>query len=77
MRGTPILVDDTTWHQFAGDVAGPVAGGAWQARAAGGTQEYFNNFSAISADRNSERLTTDQRIPSTFSLASSQRAPTT
>jgi outer membrane receptor protein involved in Fe transport len=73
-RGTPLLMDNTTWHQFSGEVAGPVAGGAWQVRASGGTQEYFNNFSAISTDRNSERLTTDQTIPSTFASVSSQWA---
>ena len=73
-RGTPLLMDNTTWHQFAGETAGPLAGGALQVRVSGGTQEFFNNFSAISADRNSERLTTEQTIPSTFAIVSSQWA---
>jgi outer membrane receptor protein involved in Fe transport len=75
-RGTPLLVDNTTWHQFSGEAAGPVAGGAWQVRASGGAQEFFNNFSAISSNRNSERLTTDQTIPSTFAIVGSQWART-
>ena len=73
-RGTPLLADNTTWHQFAGETAGPLAGGAFQARVSGGTQEFFDNFSAISTDRNSERLTTEQNIPSTFAIVSSQWA---
>jgi len=39
---------------------------------AGGTQDFFNNFSAISTDRNTERLTTDQMIPTTFQTFGTQ-----
>jgi outer membrane cobalamin receptor len=73
-RGTPLLVDDTTWRQVAGELAGTLADGAWLVRAAGGSQSYFNNFSAISADRTSERLTREQRIPAAFAQVSAQWA---
>lgn len=71
-NGTPLQVNDTTWKQFSGQAAGPLAGGLWQARAAGGTQTYFQTFTAVAADRATERLTTDQRTPTDFSLVSGQ-----
>ncbi len=71
-RGTPLQVDDTSWRQASGEVASTFAGGAWLVRAAGGSQTFFNNFSAVSADRTAERLTRDQRIPSTFAHVSGQ-----
>ncbi len=59
-NGTPVQVNDTDWRQFAGDVTGTLAGGFWTARVTGGTQDYFQTFSAIAADRQTERLTNDQ-----------------
>jgi outer membrane receptor protein involved in Fe transport len=73
-RGTPLLVDDTSWRQFSGEISGTAAGGAWLVRAAGGSQEYFNNFSAISSDRTTERITREQSIPTSSAIVSAQFA---
>jgi outer membrane receptor protein involved in Fe transport len=59
-NGTPLQINDTNFRQLAlGLDAGPFV-----ARAYGSEQDYHQTFSAISADRNSERLTVDQRVPS-------------
>lgn len=71
-NGTPLQVNSTAWRQLAGDAGGLVAGGAWEARVSGGSQEYFQTFSAVAADRLSERLTTEQWTPSDFVTASGQ-----
>lgn len=71
-NGTPLQVNDTDWRQFSGEAAGPSAGGAWMARVAGGTQDYFQTFSAVATGRRTERLTTAQRTPSTFTSVSGQ-----
>lgn len=65
-NGTPLQVNDTEWRQFGGDASGALLGGFWTARVSGGTQDYFQTFSAIAADRQSERLTNDQTIPGDF-----------
>ena len=71
-NGTPLQVNDTGWTQLSGEAGGSAAGGAWVARASGGTQEYYQTFSAVAADRASERLTTEQTTPSTFGTVSGQ-----
>lgn len=71
-NGTPLQVNSTAWRQLAGDADGFVAGGAWEARLSGGSQEYFQTFTAVAADRASERLTTEQWTPSDFVTASGQ-----
>ncbi len=71
-NGTPQQVNSTAWRQLAGDAIGNVGGGAWEARLSGGTQEYFQTFTAVAADRLSERLTTEQWTPSDFVTASGQ-----
>jgi outer membrane receptor protein involved in Fe transport len=71
-NGTPVQVNDTEWRQVSGDVNGALAGGFWTARVSGGSQEYFQTFSAIAADRQSERLTNDQTIPADFVSAGGQ-----
>lgn len=59
-NGTPLQTNDTTLTQLAaGADVGPLT-----VRAYGVDQDYAQTFSAISADRNSERLTVDQRVPS-------------
>lgn len=65
-NGTPLQVNDTEWRQISGDVSGSAAGGYWTARATGGSQDYFQTFSAVAADRQSERLTNDQTVPGAF-----------
>jgi outer membrane receptor protein involved in Fe transport len=71
-NGTPLQINDTQWRQVMGDVNGVVAGGFWTARVTGGTQDYFQTFSAIAADRRSERITNDQTIPGGFFTVSGQ-----
>ena len=60
------------WRQFAGDVNGTLAGGFWTARVTGGSQDYFQTFSAIAADRQTERLNNDQTVPGNFVTAGGQ-----
>lgn len=63
-NGTPLQTNRTHIRQFTlgGDwSAEPV--GSLSARFYGGTQVFDQNFSAVSADRNSETLTRVQRVP--------------
>jgi outer membrane receptor protein involved in Fe transport len=71
-NGTPLQVNDTQWRQFSGDVSGGLAGGFWTARVTGGSQDYFQTFSAIAANRQTERLTNDQTVPGDFFTAGGQ-----
>lgn len=71
-NGTPAQVNSTAWRQFGGEAGGLAGGGVWQVHASGGTQDYFQTFSAVAADRASERLTTEQWTPSEFISASGQ-----
>jgi outer membrane receptor protein involved in Fe transport len=73
-NGTPLTVNSTDWTQLSGEAVGSVADGAWQVRASGGTQDYYQTFSTVlgGALRNSERLTFAQTIPTTFAAASGQ-----
>nr|AIA17903.1 TonB dependent receptor [uncultured bacterium] len=71
-NGTPMQVNDTTIRQIAagGDV--PVFNGQLSLRAWLGDQDYFQTFSAVAADRSSERLTVEQSVPSDTYGASAQ-----
>jgi outer membrane receptor protein involved in Fe transport len=71
-NGTPLQVNDTEWTQVSGEAGGAMGGGAWLVRAAGGTQEYFQTFTAVAATRATERLTTEQTTPSSFANLSGQ-----
>lgn len=71
-NGTPLQRNDTAWHQFTGSAAGSGGGGFWTVQAGGGKQSYFQTFSSISASRDSERQTSEQRIPTSFVNASAQ-----
>lgn len=63
-NGTALQTNRTHLRQFVfGGLWNSVAAGAFSAHAYGGTQVYDQNFSAISADRNSETLTRVQRVP--------------
>ena len=63
-NGTPLQTNRTHIRQFVtgGDFQTKHAG-AFSLRAYGGTQVFDQNFSAVSADRNSETLTRLQRVP--------------
>lgn len=71
-NGTPLQVNTTTWKQVSGESGGAAAGGAWLARVSGGTQSFYQTFTAVNATRTSERLTTAQTTPSNFFNASGQ-----
>ncbi|HLJ74488.1 MAG TPA: TonB-dependent receptor, partial [Thermoanaerobaculia bacterium] len=59
-NGTPLQINDTTIRQLAlGFDNGP-----WSLRLDGNSNDYHQTFSAISANRATERLTSDQRVPS-------------
>jgi outer membrane receptor protein involved in Fe transport len=67
-NGTPLQTNRTTIRQLAvGANAGPFVIRAW-----GSDQDYAQSFSAIAADRKSERLTVDQRVPARGAGASAQ-----
>ncbi len=71
-NGTIQQVNDTEWRQVSGDLSGSLAGGFWTARASGGSQDYFQTFTTIAPDRQTERLSSDQTIPAGFFAASGQ-----
>jgi outer membrane receptor protein involved in Fe transport len=71
-NGTPAQVNTTAWRQFSGDVGGLAGDGAWEARVAAGSQDYFQTFSAVAAGRATERLTTEQWTPTEFVAANAQ-----
>jgi len=67
-NGTPLQINDTTIRQLTLGADLP----ALTLRAYASDQDYRQTFSAIAADRQSERLTVDQRVPSTGRGASAQ-----
>jgi len=72
-NGTPLQTNRTHLRQFAfGNSWDSSRLGSISARVYGGTQTYDQNFSAISADRNSETLTRVQRVPAQVFGASVQ-----
>jgi outer membrane receptor protein involved in Fe transport len=62
-NGTPLQTNDTTVRQLAGGDDFAAFGGTLALRAYGSDQDYFQTFSAIANDRDSERLTIDQTVP--------------
>lgn len=71
-NGTPQQTNDTTIRQLAGGDDFAAFGGTLALRAYGSDQDYFQTFSAIANDRNSERLTIDQSVPSRGAGATAQ-----
>ena len=71
-NGTVVQVNSTAWRQVSGDLGGVAGGGAWEAHVAGGTQEYYQTFSAVAAGRATERLSMEHWMPSEFVFASGQ-----
>jgi outer membrane receptor protein involved in Fe transport len=71
-NGTPLQVNETEWRQVSGEVSGSTATGAWRAHALGGSQSYYQTFTAVAADRDSERLTNVQDVPTEFWSAGGQ-----
>jgi outer membrane receptor protein involved in Fe transport len=71
-NGTPLQVNTTDWKQLSGEAAGAAGGGAFVVRAAFGRQTYTQTFTAVAADRASERLTAAQRTPTDSSSLGAQ-----
>jgi outer membrane cobalamin receptor len=65
-NGTRAQINDTEWRQLSADASGSLAGGFWTARVTGGSQDYFQTFSVIAADRQTERLNLEQTVPGNF-----------
>ena len=63
-NGTPLQDNDTRTLHMALGAEGLVGGGAFSARAYGTDQDFRQSFSAVDADRASERLTRLQDVPS-------------
>jgi len=64
-NGTPLQVNNTTIRQLAfGTDYDSKAAGLFTLRLYGGTENYYQTFSSIAANRNSESLTNVQRVPS-------------
>jgi outer membrane cobalamin receptor len=63
-NGTPLQINRTHLRQFSvGLDLDTTSAGFFAARVTGSTQVFDQNFSAVSADRNSENLTRVQRVP--------------
>ncbi len=62
-NGTVAQFNDTTIRQLVAGADLQNSWGTFTLRAFGGTQALHQTFSAVAADRNSETLTTDQRVP--------------
>ena len=63
-NGTPLQINDTAIRQIAAGTDIRTRSGSLLLRGYGSDQDYHQTFSAIAPDRNSERLTVDQRVPS-------------
>jgi outer membrane receptor protein involved in Fe transport len=66
-NGTPLTNNDTSSQEVAGDLSGTAGNSFWQVRAFGGTQDYNQTFSSVTAVnglRVSESLTQSQHVPS-------------
>jgi len=64
-NGTPLQVNNTTIRQLAfGTDYDSKAAGLFTLRLYGGTENYYQTFSSVAANRNSESLTDVQRVPS-------------
>ena len=63
-NGTPLQDNDTVNRQITAGADGRLGPGSFSARAFGTDQDFHQTFSAIAADRRSERLTRLQDVPS-------------
>ncbi|HSL24055.1 MAG TPA: TonB-dependent receptor [Vicinamibacterales bacterium] len=73
-NGTPLQTNDTNLWSVAARARAVTGSGAWTFAGFGGTVDYDQSFSAVSADRASERLTARQRVPSDHAGGSAQWA---
>ncbi len=71
-NGAPLQVNDTAIRQVAAGIDLRTGPGSLLLRGYESGQDYHQTFTAIAIDRNSERLTVDQRVPSTGRGGSAQ-----
>jgi outer membrane receptor protein involved in Fe transport len=74
-NGTPLQINDTRLEQLAAGYNSAIDSTPFDVRAYLLEQRYHQTFSAIATNRASERLTTDQRVPSRGSGASVSIVP--
>jgi outer membrane receptor protein involved in Fe transport len=65
-NGTPLQVNDTEIRAWSAGGDWSLGTGALSARLSGGDQDFRQTFTAVAADRRSERLTRAQSVPSDF-----------
>ena len=63
-NGTPFQTNATIVRQGSGSATGSVFGASWSARVFAASQDYDQTFSAVAADRASERPTSIQHVDS-------------
>jgi outer membrane receptor protein involved in Fe transport len=71
-NGTPLQENDTASRHLAFGAGATWSGGWLALRMYGSDQDYGQTFSAIDGDRNGERLTVEQRVPSRGAGGSAQ-----
>lgn len=64
-NGTALQENDTSILHASGGIDAALGGGVLALRAFGNDQDYFQTFSAVASDRQSERLTVEQAVPAT------------
>jgi outer membrane receptor protein involved in Fe transport len=62
-NGTPLQTNDSDFRQWSAGGDAPAGGGFLAVRGWGGDQDYHQTFTAVAADRASERLTRAQSVP--------------
>jgi outer membrane receptor protein involved in Fe transport len=62
-NGTPLQTNDSDFRQWSAGGDAPAGGGSLSVRAWGGKQDYHQTFTAVAADRASERLIRLQSVP--------------
>jgi outer membrane receptor protein involved in Fe transport len=71
-NGTPVQVNDTEWSQYSFEGGGTIGGGVLQAQTAVSNQGYYQTFSFVAANRATERMTFEQFIDTSHTMANGQ-----
>ena len=71
-HGTPLVVNRTDWKQYSGELTAGVGRGTLVLQTAYSRQDYYNNFSSVAANRGTERVTSEQWVPSQSRSVSAQ-----
>jgi outer membrane receptor protein involved in Fe transport len=71
-NGTPFQTNATIVRHLAARGSGTAFAGLWSLRASGASQDYDQTFSAVSADRTSERPTSVQHVDTSTSAISGE-----